>query len=217
MKRLLCIALAVLVLCGCAAAPAQTTSGPVLKPGFYVPEGEESASLLLYLELKEGGQGICSIMGMTQSFEWAADGADFGDMTFTPTADGLVAEDSVPMAFTYTGDALPEGYLPDPPAPGIYAISSVGYQGDMEIFGALTAEDNCLELRADGTGELRFRGSTYPLTWDGITASFETFGMLLMDLGVTTPDDPALVMGYITEGECPIEADSIAFRLLEGE
>lgn len=218
MKRLLCMALAALMLCGCTAAPAQTTipattASPQLRPGFYVPVNEEYASMLMYIQLVEDGSGMISVMGMPRVLTWEADGAVFGEMELCPTADGLVAVDTVELDFTYTGDALPADFLPDPPAPGIYAVSSIGYRGDTEFYGSLSRDNGYLELLEDGTGTLVFRGGTYPFALEGITAKFDGWVMNLLDMSGQDTGGSAMLVGYTYDGV--IEAESIAFRLLE--
>ncbi len=191
---------------------------PILKPGFYISEGEEFDSLMCYAELREDGTGEFSIMGMARPIEWEPTKFYFGDLIVCATETGFsMTEDGLTSNFCYVGDALPEGYLPDPPAPGTYYISSVGYQGDMSLFGAPDPDRNGLVLNDDGTGVFAFRGEQYPLTWEGSMARLEGgYSLMLVDMG-DQGEDPPLVFGYVMEVECPIEADSIAFRLLEGE
>lgn len=228
MKRLLGGLLAALMLCGCTALPAgtslpetsvpattvpATTAGPVLKPGFYVPVNEDLASMLITIQLVEDGSGMVSVMGMPRVLAWTPEGAVWGDMTLIPTWDGLLCKDTVTSEFTYTGDSLPEDYLPDPPAPGVYAVSSVGLEGDVEFYGTLSRDNGYLELREDGTGVLAFEGSEYPFTQDGVMAHFDGWSLVLLDMsGQDTGGEP-MVMVYTTWS--PLNADSIAFRKLE--
>ena len=157
MKRLLCFCLLCVMLVGCtAAAPEttvpETTVGPQLKAGFYVPVNEEYAAALMYIQLAEDGSGLISMMGMPRVLTWAPEGTEYGDMRLSPTAEGLVLEDYISLDFTYTGDSLPEDFLPEPPAPGLYLISSVGFNGDMSFYGAPSRDNGYLELAEDGTG-----------------------------------------------------------------
>ena len=58
MKRMLCVALALLLLCGCTAAPAQTTvpaEEPVLKAGFYLYGGDMGSETLVHFYFQEDG------------------------------------------------------------------------------------------------------------------------------------------------------------------
>ena len=231
MKKLICIVLLLALLCGCTAAPAQTTApettvpettipettaGPVLKAGFYIPVSEDYASMLFYIQLTGDGCGIASMMGMPRGLTWTPEGGSFSGMEITPTAEGLgLNEGTMILDFIYTGDALPEDFIPDPPAPGVYAVSSIGYQGDMRFHNTLSRSNGYLELLDDGTGTLLFEDVTYPFTLDGITARFDSWDMILMDMSDRDTGGPAMVMGYTYDGV--IEAESIAFRLLEGE
>ena len=110
-------------------------------------------------------------------------------------------------------DSLPEGYIPDPPAPGVYAVSSMGLDGDVEFYGSLSRDNGYLELLEDGTGVLVFDGTEYPFTLEGTTAHFDGWSLVLLDMsGQDTGGEP-MVMVYVMAG--PIEADSIAFRKME--
>lgn len=212
MKRLLCSLLAALMLCGCTAAPAQTTApaGPQLKPGCYVLASEDYASTMLYIQLSEDGTGCVSLLGVAQELTWTPEGAVFGEMTITPCQGGLMADTE---KFTYTGEGLPEGYLPDPPVPGFYAVSSVGLDGDVEFYGALSRDNGYFELREDGAGTLVFDDVEYPFTLDGITARFDGWSVMLLDMSDQDPEGATMVMVYVMDG--PLKADSIVFHKLE--
>ena len=217
MKRLLCFCLLCVMLVGCtAAAPEttvpETTVGPQLKAGFYVPVNEEYAAALMYIQLAEDGSGLISMMGMPRVLTWAPEGTEYGDMRLSPTAEGLVLEDYISLDFTYTGDSLPEDFLPEPPAPGLYLISSVGFNGDMSFYGAPSRDNGYLELAEDGTGVLVFEDQEYTFTLDGIIAKFKGWSMLLRDMREQDPDG-TMVMGYTYDGV--IKAESIAFRYWE--
>ena len=212
MKRLLCALVAVFLLCGCAAVPAGTTepAGPVLKAGFYLPAAEELSGTLLYIQLRENGTGCMSVLGMTGELTWTPAGAEFGEMTITPTSGGLLADYE---AFEFIGESLPEGYLPDPPAPGVWVASSVGQDGNVSFYGAPSKENGWFELWEDGTGVLVYEDIEYPFTLEDTIARFDGWSVMLMDAGEGLPEGENMAVIYITEG--PIEADSIAFRKLE--
>ena len=212
MKRLLCALVAVFLLCGCAAVPAGTTepAGPVLKAGFYLPAAEELSGTLLYIQLRENGTGCMSVLGMTGELTWTPAGAEFGEMTITPTSGGLLADYE---AFEFIGESLPEGYLPDPPAPGVWVASSVGQDGNVSFYGAPSKENGWFELREDGTGVLVYEDAEYPFTMEGTIARFDGWSVMLMDAGEGLPEGETMAVIFITEG--PIQADSIAFRKLE--
>lgn len=190
-----------------------------LRPGYYVPQEKTMESLLTYAHLRPDGTGYFSIMGMEKEITWTPEVLHFGEMSVWATAEGfrMDGSDSVPANFRYVGEELPEGYLPDPPAPGVYAVSSVGHRGDTSYFGALSKDNGYLELGGDGTGTLVFDGESYPFVMDGMEAVFEGWSMVLLDMSGQDTGGPAMVMGYTTAASCPIEADSIAFRLLKGE
>lgn len=223
MKRLLCLTLAVLLLCGCTAAPAgttapaatvpETTVGPQLQPGYYVPVNEDYASMLFYIQLLEDGSGLISMMGVPHVLTWTPEGASFMGAAITPSAGGLVLEEELLLDFTYTGESLPEDFLPDPPAPGVYAVSSFGWQGNTDFYGALSRENGYLDLLPDGTGTLVFQDAEYPFVLDGICAKFDGWSMTLLDMSDQDTGGSAMVVGYTYDGV--IEAESIAFRLLE--
>lgn len=189
----------------------------VLRPGFYIPEEGEFDSLMCYAELREDGTGEFSIMGMAQPIEWEPTKFYFGDMIVCATETGFSMTDSVTSHFRYVGDELPEGYLPDPPAPGVYAVSSIGHQGNMTFHNTLTRDNGYLELTEDNTGTLVFEEESYPFVLVGLEAVFDGWSMVLVDMSGQDTGGPAMVVGYTTAATCPIEADSIAFRLLEGE
>lgn len=221
MKRLLCSLLLVLMLCGCA-APAGTTpttvpgetDGPRLKAGFYIYDQDEAGTLPVHFRFFEDGTGYLSMVSMEAALTWTPEGtllglAD-GAMKCTPTDDGMIWEG---QSFTFNGDSLPEGFIPDAPAPGVYAVSSVSRNGNVEFYGTFTKSNGYLELKEDGTGLLVFDDAKYPFTMDGTTACFDGWTLMLLDLGTEEPGAAPLVMVYIMDG--PIPADSIAFRKLE--
>ena len=217
MKRLLCALLAVLMLWGCAAAPAGTTepAGPALKAGFYTYDWENNGGIPLYFQLFEDGTGYLAMLAAQAELTWTPEGTVLGladgALEFTPTADGLVWDGE---AFTFTGDSLPEGFLPDPPAPGVYAVSSASRDGDLDFYGSVTQDNGWFELKEDGTGLLVFDDAEYPFALEGTVAHFEDgWSLMLLDLGAEEPGAAPLVMIYVMDG--PIRADSIAFRKLE--
>ena len=219
MKRLLCAMLAVLVLMGCAAAPVETTlapttvpeetSGPVLKSGYYVPVDEMFAESMIYIQLHPNGSGVIFVMGMSAELAWSPEFAAGANMSIYPSDEGLLVDGE---RFRYCGEALPEGYLPDPPETGVYVVSSVGLDGDVEFFNALDRANGYFELYADDTGVLVFDGVHYPFVLEGINAKFDGWTAMLMDR--TREDTDSLAMIYIVSG--PIQADSIAFHKVEG-
>lgn len=221
MKRFLCVILALFLLCGCAAAPAgttmpQTTSGPVLQPGYYIYDGELENDMLLYFRFSADGTGCLSMLGVEAELTWTPEGAILGiagdDVTATPTGDGMLFEGE---AFAYVGGELPGDFFPDPPEPGVYAVSSVERDGDIDFYGTLSRSSGYLELREDGTGVLEFDDAEYPFTMEGTTAVFEDWKLVLFYMSAEETGEEPLVMVYVTGG--PIQADSIAFRLMEGE
>ena len=224
MKRLPCLLLALVLLCGCTAAPAgtttpattvpATTTGPVLKAGYYVPVNEEIAAMLLYIQLLEDGSGFFYNLGTPTALAWTPAGGDCCGEALTPTADGLVYESYLSLDYIYAGDTLPEGYLPDPPATGVYAVSSVSRDGDLDFCGSLSRDNGWFELKADGTGVLVFDDVQYPFTMEGPTAHFDGWDLMLLDMSADDPEGGPMVMVYVMSG--PIRADSIAFRLMEG-
>lgn len=190
---------------------------PIFRPGFYIPEEGEFDSLMCYAELREDGTGEFSIMGMSQPIEWEPTKFYFGDLIVCATGTGFtVTEGGVDSHFRWVGDALPEGFLPDPPA-GVYAVSSIGYRGDMTYYNTLTRDNGYLELNEDKTGTLVFDGESYPFVLVSPEAVFDGWSMLLVDMSAQDTGGPPMVVVYTTAATCPIEADSIAFRLLEGE
>lgn len=225
MKRLLCMMLAFALLCGCAAVPAgttapettvpMTTAGPMLKPGFYICNEELAQDSLLHFRFFEDGTGYLSMLGAEAELTWTGDGdlCVMGEqMPAIPTAGGMLAFDE---EFEYVGDALPGDYFPDPPEPGVYAVSSVGRDGDMDFYGSLSRSNGYLELREDGTGVLDFDDCEYPFSMDGATAVFDGWKLVLFYMSGEEAAGEPLVMVYVMDG--PIQADSIAFRLMEGE
>ena len=224
MKRLLCAVLAALLLCGCAAAPAGTsapettvpvtTSGPVLKPGFYICDWEQGDGIPLYFRLFEDGTGYLSMLAAEADLTWTPDGTILGitndGWSVTPTADGMLCDGE---EFTWVGDSLPEGFIPEPPAPGVYAVSSVSRDGDLDFYGSFTRDNGYFELKADGTGILAFDDAEYPFTMEGTIAKFDGWDLMLLDMSDQDTGGPAMVMVYVMDG--PLNADSIAFRKLE--
>ena len=219
MKRLLCGLLAALMLCGCAALPAgttvpPTTSGPTLKAGYYIYDGEYANDTLLHFLINEDGTGYLSMLGVQAELTWTADGEILGlgggPMTFIPTADGMLCDGE---KFTWVGGSLPGDFLPDPPAPGVYAVSSVGLDGDVSFYGKLSRDNGYLEVLEDGTGLLVFDGTEYPFTLEGATAHFDGFSLMLQELSGEDTGGEVMVTVYVMAG--PIQADSIVFRKLE--
>lgn len=218
MKRLVCLALIMLLLCGCAPAgsgtpettlPA-TTAGPVLRAGYYIPAREELTSMYLFIHLAEDGTGSMSMLGSSLELTWAPDGGKMEDMDLTPTAEGLFAGEE---DFRYCGSALPDDYTPAPPAPGVYAVSSVSRNGNVDFYGALTRDNGYLQIREDGTGLLVFDGTEYPFTLQGSTALFDGWSVMLLDMSDRDTGGPAMVTAYLFSG--PVQAESIIFRLME--
>lgn len=188
---------------------------PILRPGFYVPMDEEYASMLCYAELREDGIGDLSVMGLDLPIEWESTKFYLSDLIACATAEGFVIGEGTPMEFTWIGDALPEGYLPDPPAPGVYCVSSVGWDGGTTFYSSYSRDNGYLELREDNTGTLVFGDRSWPFVLAGPEAVFDGWSMLLVDMSAQDTGGPAMVVGYTYDGV--IEAESIAFRLLEGE
>lgn len=82
------------------------------------------------------------------------------------------AETTLPAA--QTTQPVPETTAPasDEPVisdlqPGLYLVSSVGRDGDVDFYGTLDKENGWLELNADGTGTFCFEGTEETLTWAG--------------------------------------------------
>lgn len=188
---------------------------PIFRPGFYIPVDGEYASMLCYAELREDGTGDLSVMGLDMPIKWEATKFYLSDLIACATEEGFVIGEGTPMEFTYIGDALPDGYLPDPPAPGTYCISSVGWNGDTTFYSSYSRDNGYLELREDNTGTLVFDGESYPFVLVGPEAVFDGWSMLLVDMSAQDTGGPAMVVGYTYDGV--IKAESIAFRLLEGE
>ena len=217
MKRLLCVALAILLLCGCTAAPAQTTipaEEPVLKAGFYICDEATGRETLVHFCFQEDGTGYLSMLGTKADLTWTPEGTIQGllpeSVQVTAADDGILWDG---VRFRCTGDSLPQGYLPDPPAPGVYAVSSVGLDGDVDFYGTLSRENGYLEIREDGTGVLVFDDTEHPFTLDGAGARFDGWSVMLLDMSDRDPEGAPMVMVYIMDGS--INADSIAFRKLE--
>lgn len=209
MKRLFLAVLACLMLWGCSA-------GPVLRAGYYIYDGELENDMLLHFRFHEDGTGYLSMLGSEAGLTWTPEGAVLGiaaeEVRFTPTDDGMEWDGE---RFVFVGDSLPDGYFPEPPAPGVYAVSSVSRDGDLEFHGTLDRSSGYLELLEDGTGTLAFDDTEYPFTLEGPTACFDGWELMLLDMSSQDTGGEPMVMVYILDG--PIEADSIAFRLLEGE
>ena len=216
MKRLLCAVLSALLLCGCAAAPAGTTepAGPVLRTGFYISGEDLGGGIPLYFRLCEDGTGYLSMLTVEAELTWEPDGTIDGlvydSFCVTPTADGMTWDGEV---FTWTGDSLPEDFYPDPPAPGVYAVSSVSRDGNLDFYGSFTRSNGYFELKEDSTGVLVFDDAEYPFTLEDITAKFDGWELMLLDMSDRDTGGPPMVMVYIMDG--PIQADSIAFRKME--
>ncbi len=234
MKRLLCGLLAALMLCGCAAFPVGTTvpvttipattgvpettvpatTGPVLNAGFYVPVNPDLAAMLFYIQLLEDGSGLFCSMGAPHVAVWTPEGGSCAGMPIVPTADGLILDEGeYAFNFNYTGEALPDDYLPTPPAPGVYAVSSMAVDGDVDFYGRLSRDNGYFELKEDGTGVLVFNDTEYPFTMEGATAHFDGWRLTLLDMSDQDTGGEPMVMVYVMDG--PIRADSIAFRKME--
>ena len=217
MKRLLCVALVLVLLCGCTAAPVETTipaEKPVLKAGFYIYDGDMGRETLVHFCFQEDGTGYLSMLGNKADLTWTPDGTIQGllsESVQVTAADGGIIWDG--ELFRSTGDSLPQGYLPDPPAPGVYGMSSVGRDGDVDFYGVLSRENGYLEIREDGTGVLVFDDTEHPFTLDGAVARFDGWSVMLLDMSDRDPEGAPMVMVYIMDGS--IHADSIAFRKLE--
>ena len=217
MKRLLCVFLAVILLCGCTATPVQTTipaEEPVLKAGFYICDDDMGRETLVHFCFLEDGTGYLSMLGTKADLTWTPEGTIQGllsESVQVTAADDCIIWDGV--RFCYTGDSLPQGYLPDPPAPGVYAVSSVGLDGDVDFYGTLSRENGYLEIREDGAGVLVFDDTEHPFILDGAVARFDGWSVMLLDMSDRDPEGAPMVMVYIMDGS--INADSIAFRKLE--
>ena len=216
MKRLLCALLAALLLCGCTAVPNETTepAAPVLKAGFYTYDREENGGIPLYFQLFEDGTGYLAMLAVEAPLTWTPEGTirgiANGELEFIPTDDGMLWDGE---KFAFTGDSLPEGFIPNPPEPGVYAVSSVSRNGDLDFYGSFTRSNGYFELKEDGTGLLVFDDAEYPFTMEGNVALFDSWKAMLLDQGSEEPGAAPLVMIYVMDG--PIQADSIAFRKLE--
>ena len=214
MKRMFCLFLAVVMLCGCTALTDTTAPTAVLKPGFYIYSGDVFNDTLLHFRFYEDGTGYLSMLGTEAELTWTPDGAIHGiaydPMEVTATDDGILFDGE---AFAWVGDSLPEDFFPAPPVPGVYAVSSVGIDGNVDFFGDVTCDNGYLELREDGTGVLVYDGAEYPFTMEGATAHFDGWSLMLQPVsGEETGGVPMIVI-MVMDG--PIEADSIVLWKME--
>lgn len=242
MKRLCCLALSLLLLWGCTAAPDRTTApettipettvpettvpettvpaptaAPRLKAGYYLLPLEEYDPVVMYLELKEDGTGLLSAMGSTVSLTWGPVGVNAEGLTGAPTAEGMRFPTNAEPAYDFVySETLPEEYQLPQVQPGLYAVSSVGLDGNVSFYGVIDPENGYLDLLPDGTGSLNFGEETYSLTWESGMLELESGAVLscfYTDLEIS--GEAPMVTVYNFGAESDINADSIIFRLIE--
>lgn len=214
--------------------PDTTTSAPEitlpapqpLQLGYYVAqryemgelslEGEELDGSRMYLFLEEGGTGRMGAYGATAPLTWddkqvTMEGAKLDYSVENGELSLIYDADSIAIVFRYVGDQLPEGF-PSPIPVGFFAVSSVGRNGDISIYGTLDPKNGYIRIREDRTGEMFFDGQLRPFTLEEGVLNFETQQAAYRYFSADASGDGEAMLMVGFEGDAVL---TIAFRPAE--
>ena len=187
---------------GCNSDVSETELPP---DGYYVYEDPS----ILYMKL-QGQDGELYVINQPVPIQLRngrlyANGNDSGPYTYKNNVISFQMND-MEVELTYQGEMMGDAFKPAVPPAGTYAVSSVGLNGSVNFYGAVT--DEVLTISQDGTGTFVFADQQYAVALrDGVFAvDGEAVGFSY------SPDEGMLMLLWGKE-----DADTIVLRPIEAQ